>query len=45
MRPRLTLVRDQANDGLIAAEAANLSLVERQLGHLAEAEALLRESA
>jgi tetratricopeptide (TPR) repeat protein len=44
MTRRLALVREQRNDPMIASEAANLSMVERQLGNLDEAEALVRES-
>ena len=44
MRRRLALVREGGNDFLIASEASNLSMVERQLGDLDEAEALDREA-
>jgi tetratricopeptide (TPR) repeat protein len=44
MTQRLSLVRSQGNDFLIASEAGNLSMVERQLGDLDAAEALARES-
>ncbi len=44
MTQRLALVRDSGNEFLVASEAANLSMVERQLGHLDEAEALDREA-
>jgi non-specific serine/threonine protein kinase len=44
MTQRLELVRSQGNDFLAASEAANLSMVERQLGELDTAEALAREA-
>jgi tetratricopeptide (TPR) repeat protein len=44
MTRRLGLVRDTDNAFLIASEAANLSMVERQLGDLVTAEALAREA-
>jgi tetratricopeptide (TPR) repeat protein len=44
MTQRLALVRMHANQFLVASEAANLSMVERQLGNLDEAEALAREA-
>ena len=44
MTRRLALVRATGNDFLIASEASNLSMVERQLGNLDEAEALAREA-
>jgi tetratricopeptide (TPR) repeat protein len=44
MTQRLALVRAAGNEFLIASEAANLSMVERQLGNLDEAEALVRET-
>jgi tetratricopeptide (TPR) repeat protein len=44
MTQRLALVRATANGFLIASEAGNLSMVERQLGNLDAAEALARES-
>src|SRR4029078_3462688 len=44
MTQRLPLVRQTDNQFLIASEAANLSMVERQLGELDEAEALAREA-
>jgi tetratricopeptide (TPR) repeat protein len=44
MTQRLALVRAQHNEFLIASEAANLSMVERQLGNLQMAEALARET-
>ncbi len=44
MTQRLALVRAQHNEFLIASEAANLSMVERQLGNLETAEALARET-
>lgn len=40
MTRRLAIVRSQGNQLLIASEAANLSMVERQLGELDTAEAL-----
>jgi tetratricopeptide (TPR) repeat protein len=44
MRQRLALVREDHNDWLISSEAANLSMVERQLGDLDAADALVREA-
>jgi tetratricopeptide (TPR) repeat protein len=44
MTQRLALVRSQDNQFLIASEAGNLSMVERQLGNLEAAERLARES-
>ena len=44
MTERLALVRTQGNDFLVASEAANLSMVERQLGNLDIAEELDREA-
>jgi len=44
MSQRLALVRATGNDFLIASEASNLSMVERQLGNLDTAEALAREA-
>ena len=44
MTMRLALVRTTGNGLLIASEAANLSMVERQLGNLDVAESLARES-
>jgi tetratricopeptide (TPR) repeat protein len=44
MTQRLALVRTQGNQFLIASEAANLSMVERQLGNLDAAESLVREA-
>ena len=44
MTQRLALVRQTDNQFLIASEAANLSMVERQLGELDAAEALAREA-
>ncbi len=44
MTQRLALVRAQGNQFLIASEAGNLSMVERQLGNLDAAESLSRES-
>ncbi len=44
MTQRLALVRAAGNEFLIASEAANLSMVERQLGNLDGAEALVRET-
>jgi len=43
MMQRLALVRTQGNDFLVASEAGNLSMVERQLGNLDAAERLARE--
>ena len=44
MTERLALVRSLGNDFLVASEAANLSMVERQLGNLDVAEELDREA-
>jgi tetratricopeptide (TPR) repeat protein len=44
MTQRLALVRATNNGFLIASEAANLSMVERQLGNLETAETLEREA-
>jgi tetratricopeptide (TPR) repeat protein len=44
MTQRLMLVRSTGNDFLIASEASNLSMVERQLGDLDGAETLAREA-
>lgn len=44
MSERLALVRATENGLLIASEASNLSMVERQLGNLETAEALAREA-
>ena len=44
MSQRLALVRATDNQFLISSEAANLSMVERQLGNLDDAEALAREA-
>lgn len=44
MTQRLALVRPTGNQFLIASEACNLSMVERQLGDLDAAEALAREA-
>jgi tetratricopeptide (TPR) repeat protein len=44
MTQRLALVRATGNEFLVASEAANLSMVERQLGKLGAAEALAREA-
>jgi hypothetical protein len=44
MTQRLALGRVTGNEDLIATEAGNLSMVERQLGNLETAEALARES-
>jgi hypothetical protein len=44
MTQRLALVRGSGNEFLVASEAGNLSMVERQLGNLDEAEALDREA-
>jgi tetratricopeptide (TPR) repeat protein len=44
MTQRLALVRSQGNEFLVASEASNLSMVERQLGNLEAAESLARES-
>jgi predicted N-acetyltransferase YhbS len=44
MTRRLAVVRSTGNEFLIASEASNLSMVERQLGNLDAAEALAREA-
>ena len=44
MTQRLALVRSIGNDFLVASEASNLSMVERQLGNLDAAEELAREA-
>lgn len=44
MTKRLALVRTTGNGMLIASEASNLSMVERQLGNLKDAESLAREA-
>ena len=44
MNQRLAIVRATGNEVLIASEASNLSMVERQLGNLDTAEALAREA-
>lgn len=44
MTQRLALVRQRGNDFLVASEAGNLSMVERQLGDLDAAESLAREA-
>ena len=44
MTQRLALLRATDNEFLLASEAANLSMVERQLGDLDAAEALVREA-
>jgi tetratricopeptide (TPR) repeat protein len=44
MTQRLALVRTMGNEFLVASEASNLSMVERQLGNLEAAEALAREA-
>ena len=44
MTQRLALVRAQGNQFLVASEAGNLSMVERQLGDLDRAESLAREA-
>lgn len=44
MTKRLALVRTSGNGMLIASEASNLSMVERQLGNLDVAESLAREA-
>ncbi len=44
MTQRLALVRTQGNQFLVASEAGNLSMVERQLGNLDAAESLSHES-
>jgi tetratricopeptide (TPR) repeat protein len=44
MTQRLALVRPTGNEFLVASEAGNLSMVERQLGNLDEAERLDREA-
>jgi hypothetical protein len=43
MTQRLALVRTMGNEFLVASEASNLSMVERQLGNLDAAEGLARE--
>ncbi len=44
MTQRLALVRSAGNEFLVASEACNLSMVERQLGNLDTAETLAREA-
>ncbi len=44
MTQRLALGRATGNEDLIASEASNLSMVERQLGNLETAEALARDA-
>jgi tetratricopeptide (TPR) repeat protein len=44
MTQRLAIVREAQNEFLIASEAGNLSMVERQLGNLDRAEVLVREA-
>lgn len=44
MAQRIEIGRETGNEFLIWVESANLSMVERQLGNLAEAEALSREA-
>ena len=44
MTQRLALVRAEGNEFLIASEAGNLSMVERQLGDLDAADGLAREA-
>ncbi len=44
MTQRLALVRTEGNQFLTASEAANLAMVERQLGNLDAAESLTREA-
>jgi non-specific serine/threonine protein kinase len=44
MTQRLALVRTEGNEFLVASEAANLAMVERQLGDLDTAERLTREA-
>ena len=44
MTQRLALVRSQGIEFLVASEASNLSMVERQLGNLGAAEELAREA-
>jgi len=44
MTRRLALVRELKNEALISSEASNLGMVERQLGNLDAAEALVREA-
>jgi non-specific serine/threonine protein kinase len=44
MMKRLALVRAAGNEFLIASEASNLSMVERQLGNLDAADTLAREA-
>ena len=42
MSERIEMARESGNEFVIWVESANLSMVERQLGHFAEAEALSR---
>ena len=44
MRERLELGRARGDDSIVYIESANLSMVERKLGNLADAEALSREA-
>jgi len=44
MTERMALARELGQYGSIAAEASNLSMVELQLGHIDQAEALAREA-
>ena len=44
MTERMALARELGQYGSIAAEASNLSMVELQLGHVDQAEALAREA-
>src|SRR5688572_25874895 len=44
MRQRIVIGRETDNFATISIECGNLSMVERQLGHLDEAEALAREA-
>ena len=44
MGDRLRQARRQGNEFVVFVESSNLSMVERQLGHLDEAEALSREA-
>lgn len=44
MIQRLAMVRSMGNDFLVASEASNLSMVERQLGNIEDAEMLAREA-
>jgi tetratricopeptide (TPR) repeat protein len=44
MVQRMVMARELGNYAAVAVEASNLSMVERQLGHLDEAEALAREA-